>query len=172
MPYRIGRRPLRKLRRAHDQMARGEYERAGAAFERLALRAEQRGFPQAARLYLQAGRAWARSGEAERGLDRLRHAFRILLRSGRQSRIPVILERVTAELRELGYDLQAESLRNELDLDLQEMEADPQIGSEPAGHLPGKCPYCGGTVRPDEVQWISVEHAVCDYCGSTLAADE
>lgn len=171
MPGRISRRPLRKLRRAHDQMARGEYDRAGAAFEQLAVRAEQRGFPQAARLYLQAGRAWARSGQAARGLDRLRHGFRILLRSGNQARIPMLLERATAELSELGFDEQAESLRTELDLDLRMMEASPPIGTHPAGRLPDKCPSCGGTVRPDEVEWISAEHAVCDYCGSRLAID-
>jgi NAD-dependent SIR2 family protein deacetylase len=34
--------------------------------------------------------------------------------------------------------------------------------------LPPKCPYCGGTVHPGEVEWINDTAAECDFCGSVI----
>jgi hypothetical protein len=34
--------------------------------------------------------------------------------------------------------------------------------------LPPKCPYCGATVSPREVDWLDDQTAACIYCGSVL----
>jgi endogenous inhibitor of DNA gyrase (YacG/DUF329 family) len=38
--------------------------------------------------------------------------------------------------------------------------------------LPTHCPACGGTVRPDEVEWLDEITAECAYCGSPVREDD
>jgi hypothetical protein len=86
--------------------------------------------------------------------------------------IPPVLERVSAELQELGFNEQAESLRSELELELRDLDTLTAEVAPAASHLPGRCPQCGGPVQADEVEWIASTQALCDYCGSNLVSDE
>jgi hypothetical protein len=36
--------------------------------------------------------------------------------------------------------------------------------------LPARCPFCGASVRPDEVEWLDDASVACAYCKSTIQA--
>jgi hypothetical protein len=63
--------------------------------------------------------------------------------------------------------------REALEKEIQELLSQSGISlsaraQEEKPRLPGKCPQCGGTVHPQEVEWIDERTASCDYCGSIL----
>jgi hypothetical protein len=44
--------------------------------------------------------------------------------------------------------------------------ADPQPTRDAV--LPTHCPNCGGTLHPDEIEWLDGITAECAYCGSPV----
>ena len=162
---------LRRLQLAHGLMELGQHAQAATAFEELAAQGEQRGLPQASRLYVQAGRAWAKAGQPARALERIRHGLADLKTAGRVGLVSSLAARLTMELSEMGFAAEAEALASEF----EPHNSGSVSGWRPPAsevRLPEKCPYCGGTVRPDEVEWIGQAQALCNYCGSAISEME
>lgn len=94
-------------------------------------------------------------------------AFDILGKRGQWLKLKRVGERAIAFLNAQGEKGAAASLTRELKERLAGIDL-PSPSSRAAGELPPKCPYCGGTVHPDEVEWIDASRAICDYCGSVI----
>jgi len=158
---------------AHDAMGQGDFQRAATLYAELADGARTLGMPQAAHLSLLAGRALALAGEAQAGVVRTRDGLRWLAEQGRPRRLARALQRVLTEMRSMGMAAEAKALEDEFQGANQMPGAGSPIGQVGSGRplLPGKCPHCGGTVHPDEVDWIDEAQAPCDYCGSILTVE-
>jgi hypothetical protein len=160
---------LKRLQRAHQLMSEGSFKEAGRIFEELAEGAAKRRIPRAPQLFLQAGQAFIKAGEHPHGIELLRRGLHLMERMGQYRRLPAASQRVLAELEALGFTEEREALETEI----QEMLSQHGISlsatsQQEKPRLPGKCPQCGGTVHPQEVEWIDERTASCDYCGSIL----
>jgi len=157
---------LARLRRAHQLMERGDFLAAAAIFAELADGAERRGIPRGAQLHFQAARAYLKAGDEEHTRERITRGIDLLERTGQMERLAVLGPRIVAELREHGLTEDAEALEKRL-ADLPVVE--PMTGAAgKTASLPTKCGSCGGTIRPDEVEFLDAHSAVCSYCGSVL----
>ncbi len=47
--------------------------------------------------------------------------------------------------------------------------AEPELPE--GGWLPDTCPYCGGPIDRQKVEWVDRRRASCPYCGSGIRAD-
>lgn len=166
------------LAHANHLMANEQFAEAADIFGHLSGEAEQRGMPvRAADLILQASRAHFAAGDVEAALVQAKKGLRMLIRFGRVGRIPLLLSKMTAALREKGYDVQADELEQEITRSLEEAGVSldearqhaPQV-SEKQGSLPAKCDGCGAPLVPDEVEWHDVHTAECLYCGTIVKA--
>lgn len=186
----LGRRPLRRpllgkplaaklreiLTRANRLMAEGQFAEAAAIYERLYQEGAQRGFVgRAADLALQAARAHFAVGDIDAALANAKEGLRLLARGGRPDRIPRVLSKIVARLREKGYNTQADELEREAErilskvgLSLEEAEQQTPRMPEKRGTLPAKCDGCAAPVVPDEVEWHDAQTAECLYCGTIL----
>lgn len=177
------RRPLaakarKALARANRLMSDGQFAEAADIFERFAGEAEKHGLlVRAADLTLQASRAHFAAEDVEAALAQARRALRLFVRGGRPGRVPQLLSRMTAALREKGYNVQAEQLEQEAAQILEETglsleEARQQIPRAPErrGSLPASCNGCGAPLVPDEVEWHDARTAECPYCGTIAKA--
>lgn len=168
----------RALARANRLMAGGQFAKAAGAFGQLSEKARERGMlVRAADLTLQASRAHFAAGDVGAALEQARQALRLFVRGGRAGRIPLVLSKMTAALRNKGYDAQADQLEQEAAQLLEEMglsldEAKQQIPTMPEkrGSLPAKCGGCGAPLIPDEVEWHDAHTAECPYCGTIAKA--
>ena len=168
----------RALARANRLMADGQFVEAAHIFERLSDEARQRGMlVRAADLALQASRARFAAADVETALERASEALQLLVRGGRAERVPRVLSRVTAALREKGYDAQAGQLEQEAAQALEEMglsleEARQRVPrvTERRTTLPAHCNGCGASLVPDEVEWHDAHTAECLYCGTIVTA--
>ncbi len=160
---------LERLQRANQLMSDGSFNEAGRIFEELAAGAARMRIPRAPQLFLQAGNAFIKAGEIDHGIDLLRRGLHLMDRMGQYRRLPIAAQRVLTELESMGLDQEREALDQEiqqlltqkgLSLSMETQQQKPR--------LPGKCPQCGGTVHPNEVEWIDERTASCDYCGSIL----
>jgi len=170
------------LDRARRLMEVGRFAEAAVAFERLSGRAKQLDMPlRAAGLDVQAGRAYLAADDVGAAQERAAEAFRWLVRGGRAERVPQVLKRVQAALREKGYEAQAEQLEQaaaraleDVGLSLEEAgQRVPQRTAPPPakrGSLPGSCSGCGAPLIPDEVEWHDAHTAECLYCGTIVKA--
>jgi hypothetical protein len=151
-------------------MERGEFAEAGGIFADLAEIAESRGIPRAPQLHLQAGRAWLYAGLTDRAMERIRHGLRLMESYGQRRRLRAALSRIADEFRSRGMSEEAKSLEREYAMSLSVVPGPMEGGpaSEEHVRLPPKCPHCGGTIRPSEVDWVSSVAVQCDYCGSTV----
>ncbi|MCJ7824160.1 MAG: hypothetical protein MUP44_04625 [Anaerolineales bacterium] len=164
---------LRQLRIAHRLLEECQWPRAAEQFESLATTAEKHAAPQAPQLFLLAGHARIEAGNQTVGLKHLRHAIQLFAEVGQIHRIDQIRPRIIAELRQRGLNREAaelDAMIHEL-LDRRTAAGTSQHPSSSSGHFPTKCPSCGGTLRPDELEWIDNLSGVCAYCGSMVAAD-
>lgn len=176
-PRRRPRRPLQRpgarqaiqaLRRAHQLLDEGKYSQAAEIFDRLADGALQRGFHQAPNLSFQAARAWLQAGQVNKALPRALSGLKWLLNAGHFQRFSAAEQRVLQLLEEQGYQTEADQLRSELET-LKAGKQFPAIqGMRSRPNLPAKCPYCGGNILPDEVEWCDETTPGCSYCGSPL----
>ena len=160
---------LERLQRANRLMAEGSYAEAGSIFEELASGAAKRRLPRAPQLFLQAGNAFVKAGEHDHGIDLLRRGLHLMERMGQYKRLPFVSQRVLNELESLGLAQECEALKNEIQQLLTQRGLSLSVDiQQQKPRLPGKCPQCGGTVHPNEVEWIDERTAACDYCGSIL----
>jgi tetratricopeptide (TPR) repeat protein len=159
-------------------MADGQFAEAAKIFDHLSKEAKERGMlVRAADLALQASRAHFAADDVEAALERAKEALRLLVRGGRGGRVPRVLSRMTAALREKGYDAQADQLEQEAAQALEEVSLSldevrqraPQV-SERRGSLPAHCSGCGAPLVPDEVEWHDAHTAECLYCGMVVKA--
>ncbi len=159
------RRFMARLRQAHRHRAEGRYAQAAAEYSELAELAERRQAPQAPRLYLAAGRAAIEAGDLEAGQRYLLHGLELLERDGPPSRLRQVIQRIIGELESDGHHALAE----QIEAFAQQHGVEPEaVERQRRGRLPPKCPQCGGTVHPADVDWIDSQSAECGYCGSVL----
>ncbi|MEW6569290.1 MAG: hypothetical protein AB1449_14230 [Chloroflexota bacterium] len=163
---------LARLQQAHAWLAQGAYPQAAALFTELAEEASARGLPRAPQLFLQAGRAHILAGETASGIACLRQGLTRMAKLGQVGRLPRVAHRVLDELRARGLSTEADSLQAELPALVPGLRVEaPLAASGSARRLPAKCPYCGGTVHPESVEWLDEMSATCDYCGSVVQAE-
>lgn len=168
------------LARAHSLVEDEKFAEAAGIFERLAQAAKRRGLlVSAGELTLQA--AWARfaADEVEAAVDRGGEALRLLVRGGSVGRVSSVLARMTAALRDKGYDAQADELEQEVaqalgevGLSLDDAKARAPGTPEKRGTLPARCSGCGAPLFPDEVGWYDARTAECPYCGTVVKAEQ
>jgi hypothetical protein len=163
---------IRQLRIANQMYDQGQWAQAAEQFECLASAAIEHTFPQAPQLFLRAGRARIAAGESEIGIGHLHQAVHLLGQFGQIRRLNLLRPRLIRELKEYGFEREAVELDQAIHKVLDQY-GPPDGEIEPAGpanRLPGKCPSCGGTLRPDEIEWIDACSGVCSYCGSVVQA--
>ena len=173
------RRPLgaarRKLMEARELLERGEFAPAAEAFAELARGAEQRGMlDRAGDLRLQVARCSIKLGDIERANTESLQALRLFVRARRPLKVRRLLPKMLAFLEEQGKHAEAEELRHKAEELLQGLPVGGRPGAGAAlaqGKLPGKCPNCGGPIKPSEVNWVGRGSAECPYCGSVVAAE-
>jgi hypothetical protein len=159
-------------------MVEGQFADAAAIYERLCTEGKERGFvTRAADFALQAARAHFSAGDIDAALVNAKEGLRLFARGGRPDRIPRVLSKIVAKLREEGYNIQADELEqdaerilSEVGLSLTEAEKQAPQMPEKRGTLPAKCDGCGAPVVPDEVEWHDAQTAECLYCGTVLKA--
>ncbi len=173
------RRPLgaaqRRLTEARQSFERGEYAPAAAAFEELARGAEVRGMlDRAGDLRLQVARCYIKLDDIDRANTESMQALQLFLRARRPMKVRRLLPKILAFLEEHGRRDEAEELRQKAEQLLGGLPEGkvPGAGARLAqGKLPGKCPNCGGPIKPNEVHWVGRGSAECPYCGSVVAAE-
>jgi tetratricopeptide (TPR) repeat protein len=178
LPRRPRRRPLgtarRKLMEARELLERGEFAAAAAMFEELAHAAEQRGMlDRAGDLRLQGARCFIRLDEIDRANRESMRALRLFLRARRPVKGRRLLPKIIAYLEEQGRHDEARELREKAEELLEGLPSGRMPGAGDRlvpGKLPGKCPNCGGPIKPNEVNWVGRGSAECPYCGSVVSA--
>jgi hypothetical protein len=162
------------LQHANQLMENGDFVNAALLYEKLARRVHDIGRPrQAAHLYVQSARARWLANQVDAGLENLKQGLSIFSQADLWEPFERVSARALEELRQQSQSSAVQELTSWLVTIRQShpssvMPSEPQKTSHPS--LPVKCPSCGATVRPDEVEWIDETHATCNYCGSTLAA--
>jgi len=161
---------LRRLAQAHQLLDRGAFEKAAGIFGELAEAAEAREIPRAPQLHLQARRACLDTGRSDQAVERIRHGLRLMDTHKQGHRLRAALPRIANELRSKGLNAEAESLEREFAPSLPAAPASPEEWPASRGsvRVPSKCPYCGGSIRPSEVDWVGEIAVQCDYCGSVV----
>jgi DNA-directed RNA polymerase subunit RPC12/RpoP len=162
------------LQRANRLMEIGDFVNAAFLYEKLARQVHDLGRSrQAAHLYIQAARARILASQVQPGLDVFQQGLSIFAQAGLWEAFERVGSRAVDELRQLDQPQAAQDLEHRLDA----MRQNHPPSMTPAEMkeslhraLPLKCPSCGATVRPDEVEWIDEDRAACDYCGSLLTA--
>lgn len=177
-PPPLPRKALRALRRANNLMADGQFTEAARIFGHLSNEAKRHGtLVRAADLSLGAARAHFAGDDVEAALERAKQALRLFVRGGRAGRLPRALSRMTATLREKGYNVQADQLEQEATQAFEEMglsldevgQRVPRV-TQKRGTLPARCSGCGAPLVPDEVEWHDAHTAECPYCGTIVKA--
>ncbi len=166
--------PRRALRRANRLMEIGDFINASTLYENLARAARDRTRPRFAAMYfLQAAQGRLLAGQADAGLALAQEGLGILAEMGMWVRFRRHGRQAVAGFERQGQTKQAEQLSQWIE---QRAGGHPEASSqEPAGtpgqprpRLPLKCPFCGATVNPDEVEWVDEGRAECAYCGSVI----
>jgi tetratricopeptide (TPR) repeat protein len=170
-----------ELLRANRLMETGDFANAAVLYGQLARTLHDLGrLRQAGHLYLQAARARRLSGQIRPALDFYEQGLAIFAQAAMWEAFERAGSRAVEALRQQNQPQAADELAGWMQTT---RPSHPPIGAaepaEPAsprprvarGTLPLKCPSCGATIRPDEVEWVDDLRAECDYCGSTLAAE-
>lgn len=164
-----------ELQRANHLMEIGDFANAAAIYEKLARAVADLGRPrQAAHLYVQAARARILAGQEKGALDLYKQGLSIFSEAGLWEPFDRVGNRAVNELRQHNQQPTADELTNWMHIIWQKRTppTTPTTTREASPRkLPLKCPSCGATVRPDEVEWIDEVNAECDYCGSVLTAE-
>ena len=163
---------LNRLRLAHARREAGDYISAAAEFHELAERGEAEGIPRSVQAFVLAGQCYLLAGQREQGLADLRRSIEAATRFGQLPRLAAAAPRIAAELRSAGFAQDAEAFLKMLEPTMpQPPTALPAAAAVPnRPRLPPKCPSCGGTIHPGEVEWIDPYSVACDYCGTVVQA--
>ena len=170
----------RELARVNRLIDDGQFAEAAIVFEQLSERARRRGMlVRAGDLALQAARAHLAADRVEPAVEWARRGLRLLVRGGRVGRVPHLLSRTTAALREKGYPTEADELEQDawralgqVGLSLDDASQRVSQVTEKRGSLPARCSGCGAPLVPDEVEWHDAHTAECLYCGTVVKATE
>lgn len=179
----MGRPPLaeparRALMHAHRLMEAGNYAEAAQAFELLASEAQARGMlNRAPQLYFQASRAHMLAGQLPAALESLYKGLGLLAEAQRWQGLYKAGLRAVAELKQQGHAKEAEQVQAWIDAAVKDHpEAKQAALAAPAPgrprRIPAKCPFCGGSIKPNEVEWLDDSTAECPYCGSPVQSEE
>jgi hypothetical protein len=125
-------------------------------------------------LRLQVARCFIKLGDIDRANTESMQALRLFLRARRPMKVRRLLPKMLAFLEEHGRQGEAEALRQQAEKLLQGLPPGRRPGAAAAmaqGKLPGKCPNCGGPIKPNEVNWVGRGSAECPYCGSVVTAE-
>jgi len=167
----------RRLNRARELFDGGDYAAAATIFEELARGAERRGMlDRAGDLLMRVAQCYLKLNNIERADEQAKHALRLFLRAGRTRKVRRLLPKAIATLEKHGRHAEAKDLREKAEqlLGPAPVEGGAGIGRRgmmrPGGTLPGKCPSCGGPIKPNEVNWVGRGSAECPYCGSVVSA--
>lgn len=163
------------LQQAHELMELGQYAEAAEAFEQLAAGAENRRGPRAPFLFMQAGRARLLLKQTSQGMAHFRHGLELFSQSGRYHQFYRAGTSAVRELKARGLEREAAEISSLLQGHLPAISESPtQRGPDPAAHLnlPSHCPFCGGPLRPDEVEWVAAATVECTFCGSPIRAED
>ena len=156
------------LQQANQSLTNGNYTEAASAFEQLARWSEAR-FPERTPfLYLEAGQAFLLDGQVKTGIAHLRRGLTLLATQGRFPRMHLLGHRVVGELNARGLKDEASEIASLLAANLPEQISPEQAPIPKRPFLPTHCPNCGGSLRPDEVEWLDDVTAECSYCGSPV----
>ncbi len=159
----------RELRHAHELGEQGQFLESAAAFERLAQASQARGLPQYPQFLIQAGRAKINGGDHDAGIERIKAGIRALLDAGQLERIA----RLRPCLREFFLSQKLDVGWQEIQLLLDQAGISTPITSRvPSGRLPSKCPYCGASIIPEDLEEVGTKDARCGYCGSRVQAEK
>lgn len=162
-------RARQKLVRARELFDRGDFAAAAPIFEELAQAAERRGMlDRAGDLRLELARCHIKLDSMESADQEGLHALQLFLRARRPLKVRRLLPRMVAMLEQHGRHEEAKELREKAEQLLGPKVARPAMAAR--GALPGKCPNCGGPIKPDEVHWVGRGSAECPYCGSVVSA--
>jgi hypothetical protein len=157
-------------------MEAGEYESAAEIYERLAGGAEQRGMVRRApHLYIQAARARLRSGRVDRAEGLLYYGLKLLLESEQWGALHRVGHAAIEEYIHLEDQVSADKLHSWLDevlVDIPDSAYHSGALEERRPTLPEKCPFCGASIRPNEIEWLDKITAECLYCGSSVQAED
>ena len=157
------------LRRANRLSEQGDHINAGVIFERLAEQALDRDLLRhAPMLFLQAAHAYVLAGEVEKGIDLARKGLGILADAQRWGKLNTAGQRVVETLATNGYSKESDEIQDWLNEIRGGHSSGGSSYEKSRGQLPPKCPFCGATVRSDEVSWIDKNSAECTYCGSAV----
>lgn len=165
--YRPG---LRALRSAHELALTGETKQAAHRFKDLAEQAVQRGAANAPQIYLQAGRLFAQSGDLEQAWQAIKAGLTLMNESSPARQLARAARSVIHGLNRHGMRELADRVA-EFGSELLPRSAVPELrsaGKDREGGLPGKCPYCGASIDPRDIDWLEADRAICEYCGSLL----
>lgn len=165
-----GRGLIDRLRRAHRAMVNHEFAYAEAEFLALGEEAQLRGLPQGPPLLIASGMAAVEAGDGDRGVEHILRGLQEFRQRGQMRRLALAAGRIIEELRSRGHAAVADRIESQLPESGFQLQAQQQSPAEML-KLPAKCPQCGGSVHPDEVEWANAHSAICDYCGSILPAD-
>jgi hypothetical protein len=149
----------------------GEYASAAAEFRDLAERGEAAGIPRSTQVYVLAGRAYMFAGNPEEGMRDLKRGIEAATLFGQLPRLAGAAPRITSEMREHGFEKEADAFVASLEAALKHPLAAPAPARQ-TPRLPPKCPFCGGTIHSGEAEWIDERSIACDYCGSVVQAAE
>jgi tetratricopeptide (TPR) repeat protein len=174
-PASPGGRPRQALLTANRLEEAGNYRDAAEIFEKLARGAHQRGnLKHAPFLYLRAARCFLHASQTEHALGLMNQGLRLLEETQRWPALYRAGRRSIIELKEMGHAQAANEVQVWLDSAMQNHPEAIQaaMASTKQSHkLPSKCPFCGATIRSDQVEWIDDDTAECVYCGSAIQAE-
>ncbi len=163
---------LERLRLAHARREAGDYSTAAAEFHGLGERGEAEGIPRSVQAFVLAGQCYVLAGQREQGLADLRRSIHAATRFGQLPRLVAAAPRIAAELRSAGFAQDADAF-----LKMLEPATPRPLTAQPSAavvhhrpRLPPKCPSCGGTLHPGEVEWVDPYAVACDYCGTVVQA--
>jgi hypothetical protein len=136
----------------------------------------------AGELALRAARAYLAAGNVSTAIEWAKKGLRALVRGGRVGRVPRVLSRISAELRDAGHAAEADQFEKDvaqalerfgLSLDAGGQQPLPGAGDHDAaarGALATQCAGCGAPLVPDDVEWHDAHTAECIYCGTLARA--
>ncbi len=163
------RRAPQELILANQMMESGNYQGAAEQFEALARLATSRNGQHTPQLYLQAGRARILAGQNEAGLANLKQGLSLFAGRAAWRRFYNAGNRIVSELNQLGLKNEADEILDLLNTKLPgNFSAPNSATSARRPFLPTHCPSCGGSIRPNEVEWLDEITAECAYCGSPV----
>ncbi len=159
---------------ANKDLDQGNCLEAAQIYEYLGESFTEKQAARAAYLYLQAGRAFVQGDQVKHAMECFNLGFSMLAKAKRTQLMLLIGNRIVGELNYRG-------LRNEAQLVVNWMDAmmggaiqsfgRPAASYDPTRpRLPIKCPFCQGTLLPNELDWLDFATAECPFCGSAVSS--